>query len=55
MPSEPVDVVLSVLYHASASVPATPPCAQSNSFVTDEPEFTFTGADHVLPWSVENA
>ena len=45
----------SVAYHASASFPDAPACAQSNSFVTAEPLFTLTAADHVLPSSFEKA
>jgi hypothetical protein len=55
MPSEPPGAVLSVAYQASASVPAAPPCAQSNSFVTARPLLTRTGADQLLPSSVEKA
>jgi hypothetical protein len=55
MPSEPPGAVLSVAYQASASVPAAPPCAQSNSFVTAPPLLTRTGADQLLPSSVEKA
>ena len=45
----------SVAYQASASCPDAPACAQSNSFVTAEPVFTLTAADHDLPSSVEKA
>ena len=55
MLSEPPGTALSVEYQASASVPAAPACAQSNSFVTAPPLLTLTGADQLRPSFVEKA
>jgi hypothetical protein len=42
-----------VPYQAIATVPAEPPWAQMNSFVTEGQELTCTGVLQLCPWLVE--
>jgi hypothetical protein len=45
---------VSVAYHATASWPAEPACAQRNSAVLAGEVLTRTGVVQLSPWSVED-